>query len=249
MCHSVCEFISTLDQVIWLAENLKRAWHLNSFSRTRVKIWEMVCVISGRKCPSINALSSTLVGLGSPTSFSQITDHNNSLYIIQEKHTHVGHAKQKSAFEHVQKNVWIHIILHVWKVSSGSLLYIDTCTWVVWSGSSLSTHAPKAHLCLQAWLVCKSYWVCKSTELDLGLKTGHTYTDLIELGFNDTSTIAGHFVSSPKDREKRDRRDSREDEREGQGRKENEWKWRNRINKNIPPLPFPAARIAGFAHL
>ena len=36
--------------------------------------------------------------------------------------------------------------------------------------------------------------------------------------FNDTSTIVGHFVSSPREREKRDRRDSRGDEREGQGR-------------------------------
>ena len=42
---------------------------------------------------------------------------------------------------------------------------------------------------------------------------------LIVLGFNDTSTLVGHFVSSPREREKRDRRDSREDEREGQGRK------------------------------
>ena len=37
------------------------------------------------------------------------------------------------------------------------------------------------------------------------------------LGFNDTSTLVGHFVSSP--REKRDRRDSRGDEIEGRGRK------------------------------
>ena len=36
------------------------------------------------------------------------------------------------------------------------------------------------------------------------------------LGFNDTSTLVGHFVSSPREREKRDRRG---DEREGQGRK------------------------------
>ena len=36
------------------------------------------------------------------------------------------------------------------------------------------------------------------------------------LGFNDTSTLEGHFVSSPREREKRDRRESRGDEREGQ---------------------------------
>ena len=45
-------------------------------------------------------------------------------------------------------------------------------------------------------------------------------TLLIVLGFNDTSTLEGHFVSSPREREKRDRRDSR-DERGGQGRKRN----------------------------
>ena len=36
----------------------------------------------------------------------------------------------------------------------------------------------------------------------------------IVLGFNDTSTLEGHFVSSPREREKRDRRESRGDERE-----------------------------------
>ena len=41
--------------------------------------------------------------------------------------------------------------------------------------------------------------------------------DLIMLGFNDTSTLVGHFVSSPRERKKRDRRDSKGDEREGQG--------------------------------
>ena len=41
------------------------------------------------------------------------------------------------------------------------------------------------------------------------------------LGFNDTSTLVGHFVSSPREREKKDKRDSRGDESEGQGRKRN----------------------------
>ena len=40
-------------------------------------------------------------------------------------------------------------------------------------------------------------------------------------GFNDISTLAGHFVSSTREMEKTDRRDSRGDEREGQGRKMN----------------------------
>ena len=39
---------------------------------------------------------------------------------------------------------------------------------------------------------------------------------LIVLGFNDMSNLVGHFVSSPREREKRDRRDSRRDEREEQ---------------------------------
>ena len=41
------------------------------------------------------------------------------------------------------------------------------------------------------------------------------------LGFNDTSTLMGHFVLSPREREIRDRRGSRRDEREGQKRKRN----------------------------
>ena len=41
---------------------------------------------------------------------------------------------------------------------------------------------------------------------------------LIVFGFNDTSTLVVHFVSSPREREKRD---SREDKRDEQGRKEN----------------------------
>ena len=42
---------------------------------------------------------------------------------------------------------------------------------------------------------------------------------LIVLGFTYTSTLVGHFVSSSREREKRE--DSRGDEREGQGRKRN----------------------------
>ena len=74
---------------------------------------------------------------------------------------------------------------------------------------------------------------------------------LIVLGFNDTSTLVGHFVSSPREREKRDRRDSRRDEREGQGRKKN----RNESEeieeiKTSPPYPYLLQlRIAGLAHL
>ena len=53
----------------------------------------------------------------------------------------------------------------------------------------------------------------------LSIPTGRP--DLIVLGFNYMSTLVGHFVSSPREREKRDGRDSRRDEREEQGRKRN----------------------------
>ena len=64
--------------------------------------------------------------------------------------------------------------------------------------------------------------------------------DLTVLGLNDTSTLEGHFVSSPREREKRDRRESRGDEREGQGRKRN----RNESEeteeiKTFPLYPYP----------
>ena len=59
-----------------------------------------------------------------------------------------------------------------------------------------------------------------------------------------------HFVSSPREREKRDSRDNRGDEREGQGRKKdrNESEETEEI-KTFPPLPLPTTRIAGLAQL
>ena len=73
------------------------------------------------------------------------------------------------------------------------------------------------------------------------------------LGFNDTSTLVGHFLSSTREREKRDRRDSSGrdssgDEREGQGRKRNESEETEEI-KTLPPLPLPVTRIADLAQL
>ena len=63
---------------------------------------------------------------------------------------------------------------------------------------------------------------------------------IVVLWFNDTSTLEGHFVSSPREREKTDRRESRGDEREGQGRKRN----RNESEeteeiKTFPLYPYP----------
>ena len=55
------------------------------------------------------------------------------------------------------------------------------------------------------------------------------------LGFNDTSTLVGHFASSTREREKIDRSDSCRDEREGQGRKRN----RNESEETEEIKPFP----------
>ena len=58
----------------------------------------------------------------------------------------------------------------------------------------------------------------------------------------------GHFVSSPREREKRDK-EIVEDERERRGeRKMNDSGEKEEI-KNIPLLPLPAARTAGFAQM
>ena len=66
------------------------------------------------------------------------------------------------------------------------------------------------------------------------------FDSLIVLGFNDTSTLEGHFVSSPREREKRDRRDSRGDEREGQGRKRNRKESEETEEiKTFPLYPYP----------
>ena len=83
--------------------------------------------------------------------------------------------------------------------------------------SSHSLPSANSRLC---WglTTCQPLWVilCPLPE-----KGRRQIEDLIELGFNDTSNLVGHFVSSPREREKIDRRDSRRDEREGQGRKRN----------------------------
>ena len=80
----------------------------------------------------------------------------------------------------------------------------------------------------------------KMINLDWLFTKYAVYCILIVLGFNDTSTLEGHFVSSPREREKRDRRESRGDEREGQGRKRN----RNESEeteeiKTFPLHPYP----------
>ena len=77
---------------------------------------------------------------------------------------------------------------------------------------------------------------------------------LIALGFNDTSTLVGHFVSFPREREKRARRDSRRDERlggggvcggggAGQGRKRN--RNEGKETEEIKTFPFYPYQLQG----
>ena len=58
-------------------------------------------------------------------------------------------------------------------------------------------------------------WQCTSNEYPQNMFSWI----LIVLWFNDMSTLVGHFVLSPREREKRDRRARRGDKREGQGRR------------------------------
>ena len=66
---------------------------------------------------------------------------------------------------------------------------------------------------------------------------------VIVLGFNDTPTLVGHFVSSPREREKKDRRDSRGDLREGQGRKKN--RNESKETEEIKTFPFNPNLLQG----
>ena len=63
------------------------------------------------------------------------------------------------------------------------------------------------------------------------------------------STLVHHFVSSGRERENRDTKDSSGDEREGQGRKRKMNKSEETRNKNISPSSLSAARIAGLAQM
>ena len=49
-------------------------------------------------------------------------------------------------------------------------------------------------------------------NLPISIGTKYITFKLIVLGFNNKSTLVGHFVSSSRERETRDRRDSRGDE-------------------------------------
>ena len=68
------------------------------------------------------------------------------------------------------------------------------------------------------------------------------------MGFSQTSTLVGHFVLSPRAREKRDRRDSRGSEREGQGRNRNETE-ETEETRNVSLRKHPYSNIHRKFHL
>ena len=78
-----------------------------------------------------------------------------------------------------------------------------------------------------------------SDSMVILVSTQKTYfsTKLIVLEFNDMSTLVGHFVLSPREREKRDRWDSSGDKREGQGRKRN--RNESEETEEIKTFPYP----------
>ena len=94
---------------------------------------------------------------------------------------------------------------------------------------------------VQILIVNTAFYIYGNIRLkEISILNSFEQIQLIVLGFNDTSTLEGHFVSSPREREKRDRRESRGDEREGQGRKRN----RNESEeteeiKTYPLYPYP----------
>ena len=62
---------------------------------------------------------------------------------------------------------------------------------------------------------------------------------LIVLVFKDMSTLVGQFVSSPREREKRDRRGSTGNKRESQGRKRNRMESKETEEiKTFPLYPY-----------
>ena len=72
---------------------------------------------------------------------------------------------------------------------------------------------------------------------------------IVVLGFKDTSTLVGHFVSLP-EKGRREIEETVKEMKEMDRGERGKWmKVKKRRNKNIPPLPFPAARIVGLAQL
>ena len=98
--------------------------------------------------------------------------------------------------------------------------------------------------CVRVLLTCIPLWLILCCLPGNGRnETKETVKSIVLLdwlcsGFTDMYPLVAHFVLSPREWEKWDKRDSKEYEREGQGRKRNrKSKWRNR-SKNTPLHPY-----------
>ena len=123
--------------------------------------------------------------------------------------------------------VLVLLFVALWFILRGDLFCLTLCYFVVFLFSVLlALRLPRLGrreliLVLFVYLFDLSLLV-SSSSCCLGRAAvcddGTPWTFLLII-FNDTKTLVGHYVSSPRERDKRDRRDSRGDEREGQGRK------------------------------
>ena len=117
------------------------------------------------------------------------------------------------------------------------------------SNPQLPDHQSDTHLTeppRRANKVKEYIWKKKLPLICKGKQLQHTLCwFLIVLGFNDTSTLVGHFVSSPREREK-NIEEIVEEMKEGQGRKRN----RNESEETEEINAFPLYPwIAGLAQL
>ena len=110
-----------------------------------------------------------------------------------------------------------------------NFLYI--CVYVLLIYVCLCTTIP---LCVNFLHICIRF-----THISVNVQLFQRFVPLIVLEFNDTSTLVGHFVSSPREREKRYGRDGRGDEREGQGRKRNRNESEESDRGYTEPIPYP----------
>ena len=125
------------------------------------------------------------------------TDHR--LIMIQRKHRSVWSIR----------TVWSESLLCAQWVAKGSnYLHADS------KDSDQTVRMPRlSRVFASRTSFC---WFCSALTHILWYSLEQLSDWLIVLGFNKMSTLVGHFVLSPREREKRDRRDSIGDERERQ---------------------------------
>ena len=101
---------------------------------------------------------------------------------------------------------------------------------------------------LQETLISTAIWHLLLSPAYLNIR--HVFIYLVYWGSTARQPfLVGHFVSSPREREKSDWRDSIGYEREGQGRLRSRNRCEETEEIKTPPLLLPATRIASLAQL